>query len=118
SRRTSTNKFVATASRDSRSPQPTTVSAMANASCSAGDSANHKLAENAIYHGDARELISQVAPSSVALSVWSPPYHVGKSYEVEIQYDDWVGLLRDVIRGHFDALKPGGFLAINIADIL
>jgi site-specific DNA-methyltransferase (adenine-specific) len=73
---------------------------------------------NRIYHGDARELLPKIRPDSIALSVWSPPYHVGKDYEKEESYDDWADLLYNVIALHFNILKPGGFLAINIADIL
>ncbi len=76
------------------------------------------LASDAVYCGDARELLTKVEPDSVALSFWSPPYFVGKSYERELTFEDWQALLRDVIAGHFAAIKPGGFLAINIADIL
>jgi site-specific DNA-methyltransferase (adenine-specific) len=68
--------------------------------------------------GDARELLDRVEPGSVALSVWSPPYFVGKSYEKHLTFDSWKDLLRSVISKHFPALKPGGFLAVNIADIL
>ncbi len=71
-----------------------------------------------VHHGDARELLPRIQPNSVALSVWSPPYFVGKSYETHLTFDDWQSLLRDVIAHHFPAIKPGGFLAINIADIL
>ena len=73
---------------------------------------------NRIYCGDARDLLPKIRPNSISLSVWSPPYHVGKEYEKEMTYDEWAGLLSDVIGLHFDILKPGGFLAINIADIL
>ena len=73
---------------------------------------------NRIYCGDARELLPQVCPNSVALSVWSPPYHVGKEYEKMQTFDEWVKLLTDVIELHFNILKPGSFLAINIADII
>ncbi|NLY76250.1 MAG: site-specific DNA-methyltransferase [Firmicutes bacterium] len=71
-----------------------------------------------VYLGDSRELLKKVKPNSVDLSIWSPPYHVGKKYEQEMQYDDWLSLLDTVISLHFDILKPGGFLVINIADIL
>lgn len=54
----------------------------------------------------------------MALSVWSPPYHVGKDYEKEYSYADWVRLLEAAIALHNVILRPGGFLAINIADIL
>lgn len=71
-----------------------------------------------IYCGDARTLLQQVDPETVALSFWSPPYFVGKSYERDLTFADWQALIRDVIAQHFAAVKPGGFLAINIADIL
>jgi site-specific DNA-methyltransferase (adenine-specific) len=71
-----------------------------------------------IYHGDARQLLDRIEPGSIALSVWSPPYFVGKSYEKHLTFEEWKDLLRTVIVKHEPALKPGGFLAVNIADIL
>jgi DNA modification methylase len=76
------------------------------------------LSTDNIYLGDARDFLKKIEPSSVALSVWSPPYHVGKEYEATMSYEEWQSLLLDVIILHFPILKPGGFLAINIADIL
>jgi site-specific DNA-methyltransferase (adenine-specific) len=71
-----------------------------------------------IYLDDARNLAQHIDPNSVALSVWSPPYHVGKAYERDMSFFDWKNLLRRVIEAHGIILKPGAFLAINIADIL
>ena len=71
-----------------------------------------------IYEGDARQIAKNIAAGSVALSVWSPPYHVGKGYERDMSFIEWKSLLRRVIEAHVKILKPGGFLAINIADIL
>ena len=76
------------------------------------------LAPNEIYQGDARLLLPQIAPNSIALSVWSPPYFVGKEYEAYLDFAEWQALLKTVIAAHFPIIKPGGFLAINIADIL
>lgn len=76
------------------------------------------LAVDAIHLGDARDLLPKVLPNSIALSLWSPPYFVGKSYESTWTFDEWRGLLREVIAAHFPIIAPGGFLAINIADIL
>ncbi|HYB01411.1 MAG TPA: site-specific DNA-methyltransferase, partial [Ktedonobacteraceae bacterium] len=76
------------------------------------------LSINQIHLGDARKLLTQVAQNSIACSVWSPPYHLGKEYEKGISYEEWINLLKDVIRLHYPILKPGGFLVINIADIL
>lgn len=76
------------------------------------------LSPNCVYQGDARALLSRIAPNSIALSIWSPPYFVGKSYEADLTFADWQTLLAEVIASHFSILIPGGFLVINIADIL
>ena len=72
----------------------------------------------AVYQGDARDIQAHIEPGTIALSVWSPPYHVGKDYERDMSFVEWKHLLRRAIEGHIHVLKPGGFLAINIADIL
>lgn len=76
------------------------------------------LQPNDIYEGDARELLRRVEPNSIALSFWSPPYFVGKSYERDLTFGNWQDLLQEVIALHFPIIKAGGFLAVNIADIL
>ncbi|MBA3530608.1 MAG: site-specific DNA-methyltransferase [Ardenticatenales bacterium] len=73
---------------------------------------------NSIVHGDSRAILKHIEPESIACSVWSPPYHVGKEYEVDVTFEEWQSLLRDVITLHYNVLKPGAFLVINIADIL
>lgn len=73
---------------------------------------------NDVHQGSAPELLKAIEPNSIALSVWSPPYFVGKEYEKHLSYGEWVDLLEATIKNHFTVLKPGGFLVINIADIL
>lgn len=76
------------------------------------------LATNAVHRGDAAILMDKLRPNSVNLSVWSPPYHVGKKYESGQSVHEWEKMLSSVIAGHWNALVPGGFCVINIADIL
>lgn len=83
-----------------------------------GHTHNEYLAPGEIYHGDAIALLPRIAPNSIALSVWSPPYFVGKEYEADLTFEKWQRLLATVIAHHFPIIKPGGFLVINIADIL
>lgn len=52
------------------------------------------------HQGLADDLIARVEPSSVALSVWSPPYRVGKQYERGQTFEAWKEMLELVIRGH------------------
>ncbi len=80
--------------------------------------ARRPLAPGRVYRGDARRLLARVAPATVGLAFWSPPYFVGKSYESDLTFDAWQDLVREVVRLHVPLLAPGGFLAVNIADIL
>jgi DNA modification methylase len=73
---------------------------------------------NKIYLGNSTELLSEIEPDSIACSIWSPPYHVGKSYEKGQTYEQWKEMLTKVISLHSTVLKPGGFMVINIGDIL
>ncbi len=79
---------------------------------------NGYLKLNEIYHGDTLELIKRIKSNSVAVSFWSPPYFVGKSYEKDLTFENWQNLLKKTIEAHFDVLKKGGFLVVNIDDIL
>ncbi len=97
---------------------PPAVRASIQRAYTATDLNGRALRENSIYTGDARQLMKLIEPNSIALSVWSPPYYVGKAYEAYLTYEGWRCLIQKVIRLHFEILQPGGFLAINIADIL
>ncbi len=71
-----------------------------------------------IIHGDARQVLPTIPAGSVDLSFWSPPYYVGKSYEQHLSFEEWQDLIDDVLRCHTRIIRPGGFLVVNIGDIL
>ena len=71
-----------------------------------------------IITGDSRKVLLDLPADSVDLSFWSPPYYVGKTYERDLSFDGWRTLIREVISCHTQIIKPGGFLAVNIGDIL
>jgi site-specific DNA-methyltransferase (adenine-specific) len=78
---------------------------------------------NEIIHGDARDM-SSLADNSVALVVTSPPYFVGKEYEMALgegavpaTYLAYLKLLRDVFAECARVLEPGGRIAVNIANL-
>lgn len=81
-------------------------------------SSEHPELLHNILAGDCREILPSLPAHSIDLSLWSPPYYVGKSYEEGWSFDDWQGLLEDVITLHSAIIKPGGFLVVNIGDIL
>ncbi len=73
---------------------------------------------NRVHCGDSTVMLRLIEKESVSLSVWSPPYFVGKQYERHLTYEGWLQMLQEVIALHRPLLKPGGFMVVNIADIL
>ncbi len=74
-------------------------------------------------NGDSRDM-HQLPDSSVALVVTSPPYFVGKDYELEMERDgvptsylEYLVMLRDVFAECVRVLEPGGRIAVNVANL-
>jgi DNA modification methylase len=86
----------------------------------------------AIHRRDSREMTSVLPPNSVALVVTSPPYFVGKEYELAISGDpetratgpsiptsylEYLSMLREVFAASVEVLEPGGRIAVNVANL-
>lgn len=79
-----------------------------------------------LWVGDARDMDrhGDIADSSVALVVTSPPYYAGKEYEEAIgeghipaSYIDYLDMLHDVFAECARKLEPGGRIAVNVANL-
>ena len=76
--------------------------------------------------GDARDM-HQLPDSSVALIVTSPPYFVGKEYEIAVtgersdgipdSYLEYLEMLHGVFSECVRVLEPGGRIAVNVANL-
>lgn len=88
----------------------------------------NELGPGRLYHGSIDQL--QVLPeNSVALVVTSPPYFVGKEYELAVTgegdagnlipatYLDYLEMLRSVLSECVRTLEPGGRIALNVANL-
>ena len=79
-----------------------------------------------LWVGDARDMdaYGDVADSTVALVVTSPPYFAGKEYEeavgeghVPASYVEYLEMLRDIFEECARKLEPGGRIAVNVANL-
>lgn len=81
---------------------------------------------------DSRTIADVLPANSVALVVTSPPYFVGKEYELAVagdpgtrdaapsvptSYLDFLQMLHDVFAACLTVLEPGGRMAINVANL-
>jgi DNA modification methylase len=67
--------------------------------------------------GHSAEQMGELPDNCVALMVTSPPYHVGKDYDSEGTFDDYLGMLTRVFAETYRVLLPGGRAVVNIANL-
>ncbi len=71
-----------------------------------------------LYCGDVLEVMKQIPSNSVHLAITSPPYNVGKNYDIhndKMNYQEYLNWLYAVWKETKRVLVPGGRFALNIA---
>jgi site-specific DNA-methyltransferase (adenine-specific) len=63
------------------------------------------------------ERMSELPDNSVALMVTSPPYNVGKDYDLDLSFDEYLDFLGRVLEETHRVLVPGGRVAFNVANL-
>ncbi len=63
------------------------------------------------------ETMQQVADNSVALMVTSPPYHVGKDYDSDSTFEEYLDMVEVVFAETYRKLQPGGRAVVNVANL-
>lgn len=63
------------------------------------------------------ENMAELPDGSIALMITSPPYHVGKDYDADTTFNEFLGLLRQVLTETHRVLEPGGRAVVNVANL-
>lgn len=63
------------------------------------------------------ERMTELPDNSVALMVTSPPYNVGKDYDLDLTRDEYLDFLGRVLEETRRVLVPGGRIAFNVANL-
>ena len=71
---------------------------------------------DSIVLGDSQNM-EKLPDNSIHLMITSPPYNVRKEYDKNLDLNEYIELLRNVLKDTWRVLVPGGRVAINIANI-
>lgn len=71
---------------------------------------------NQIIHADVYEALPTIPNNFFDLVITSPPYFVGKEYEVGMTWDEYQELMKLSYYHVARTLKPGGYFVINFGD--
>jgi DNA modification methylase len=63
------------------------------------------------------ESMTELPENCVSLMVTSPPYNVGKDYDLDLTLDEYLEFLKRVLTETHRVLVPGGRIAFNVANI-
>lgn len=63
------------------------------------------------------EDMSELPDESIHLMVTSPPYNVGKTYDEDLSLEDYLKLLKNVLKETHRVMVNGGRVCINIANV-
>lgn len=66
---------------------------------------------------ESADRMSQLPDNSVALMVTSPPYHVGKDYDTDSSFEEYLALIEAVFTETHRVLQPGGRAVVNVANL-
>lgn len=71
---------------------------------------------NEIFEHSAEDM-AELPDDSIALMVTSPPYHVGKDYDSDASFEEYLALLERVFAEVYRVLQPGGRAVVNVANL-
>lgn len=63
------------------------------------------------------ESMSELPDNCIHLMVTSPPYNVGKDYDLDLSLDEYLQFLKTVLAETKRVLAPGGRIAFNVANL-
>lgn len=72
--------------------------------------------KNVLFEGDVNDFLSRIPDQSIKLIVTSPPYNVGKEYEVRVSIEKYLEHQEQTIRQMYEKLSPDGSICWQVGN--
>ena len=102
--------------REGHDSSPFYDRALKEVETTSGRAPSQEVVRSGLYARSAETMV-ELPDDCVALMVTSPPYHVGKEYDSDLSFDDYLALLRAVFKETYRVLEPGGRAVVNVANL-
>jgi DNA modification methylase len=112
---TKTRSF-GSSSRENHDSSAYYARALAEAEISEDTTLNDSPVADEIFCHSAEDM-HELVDNSVALMVTSPPYHVGKDYDSDSTFEQYLEMMERVFTETYRVLEPGGRAVINVANL-
>lgn len=75
-------------------------------------------ADIVLYHGDCSDFLATIPNETVKLIVTSPPYNIGKEYEVRLEIEKYLDQQARVIKELYRVLRPDGSICWQVGNYI
>jgi DNA modification methylase len=80
------------------------------------ESAYHPDSRIVLYHGDVQNFLATIPDGTVKLIITSPPYNIGKEYEMRVSIDRYLAQQENVIKDIYRVLHPQGSICWQVGN--
>jgi len=80
------------------------------------ESAYHPDSRIVLYHGDVQNFLATIPDGTVKLIITSPPYNIGKEYEMRVSIDRYLAQQENVINDLYRVLHPQGSICWQVGN--
>lgn len=82
------------------------------------DDVYDEAAELVLHKGDAHDFVAELPNDSMQLILTSPPYNLGKPYEIQVSIERYLQTQADLIHQLTRVLRPGGSLCWQVGNFV
>src|SRR3989304_4637081 len=75
-------------------------------------------ADIVLFHGDTMDFLKEIPDKTMQLVVTSPPYNIGKEYEIRTTIQEYLNSQKNIIKEIIRVLSPSGSICWQVGNFV